>query len=301
MHRAGHLLVDRKTGDRSTISVSRAAFSITGGVQPETLGRALGVENFENGLAARLLLAMPPRRAKRWRNTTVDRALEGRLSNVFDWLFSLESGMEEDGNPRPVLIPLSSAGQQAWIEFYNDFAAEQSDLTGPLAAAASKLEGYAGRLALVFHLVRCATGELSLGDPIDDRSVDMGVSLVRWFAQEMKRVYAALSETDEDREIRQLVELIRRKGGRILVRDLQRCRSYPSSDDAEAELAKLVEAGIGIWEPVSPGSGGGRPSKYFVLTNPPDTDKTPTHGPDNEGFVSVSSVRESDDSDWGEV
>ncbi len=150
--------------------------------------------------------------------------------------------MDEDGNLRPVLIPLSPEGRQAWIKFYDDFAAEQSNLTGPLAAGASKLEGAAGRLALVIHLVCCATGQLNLGDPIDKESVSAGVSLVRWFFRETKRAYAILAETDEDREIRQLVELIRRKGGRLSLRDLQRCRSYPSSDDAEAELAKLDAA-----------------------------------------------------------
>ena len=95
MHRAGHLLVDRKTGDRSTISVPRAAVSIAGGIQPEILRRALGEENFENGLAARFLMAMPPRRAKLWRDRTLDRALVDRIAEIYDWLFALEGGTDE--------------------------------------------------------------------------------------------------------------------------------------------------------------------------------------------------------------
>ncbi|MCZ6653211.1 MAG: DUF3987 domain-containing protein [Planctomycetota bacterium] len=303
MHRAGHLLVDRKTGDKATISVPRAAVSIIGGIQPETLRRALGEENFENGLAARFLMTMPPRRTKRWRNTTLDRVLEDHLNSVFDWLFSLEAGVDENNEPRPVLVPLSPEGQQAWIRFYDDFAVEQANLTGELAAAMSKLEGCGARLALIVHLVRCATGELNLGDPIDAESVGKGVSLIQWFVHETKRVYAILGETDGDREIRQIVELIQRKGGRISVRDFQRTRSYPSSDDATAELAKLVEAGIGSWESVNPAAGG-RPSKHFVLSDTLTTDKTTTHDHANRGFVSCQSVSgdgNNNNDDWGVI
>lgn len=73
LHRAGPLIVDRKSGQR-TIHVSRAAVSITGGIQPVTLREALGRRHFDNGLAARLLLAMPPRRVKRWSEAQVSPA-----------------------------------------------------------------------------------------------------------------------------------------------------------------------------------------------------------------------------------
>lgn len=266
MHRAGHLLVDRKTGDRTTISVPRAAVSIVGGIQPETLRRALGEENFENGLAARFLMTMPPRRTKRWRNDTVDRALEDRLSAVFDWLFALEAGMDENGEPRPVLVPLSHEGGAAWVGFYDEFAVEQASLTGAIAAAMSKLEGCAGRLAMIVHLVRCATGEVALGNPIDGESIRIGVCLVLWFAYETKRVYAILGETDGDRENRQLVELIERKGGEITVREIMRSsRMFGEYADAETALQSLVDSGEGIWITPKPGPKGGPPSKRFKL------------------------------------
>jgi hypothetical protein len=44
------IMVDRKSGQSKTIYVQRAAVSVTGGIQPETLRRALGAEHRENGL-----------------------------------------------------------------------------------------------------------------------------------------------------------------------------------------------------------------------------------------------------------
>src|SRR5262249_48001100 len=48
MHRAGQLLVDRKTGAEPLIHVPRAALCIVGTIHPETFRRALGREHFED-------------------------------------------------------------------------------------------------------------------------------------------------------------------------------------------------------------------------------------------------------------
>lgn len=65
LHRAGRIIVDRKQ-DNETLFVHRASVSVTGGIQPKTLRRVLTNEFFQNGLAARLLLAWPPAKTKRW-------------------------------------------------------------------------------------------------------------------------------------------------------------------------------------------------------------------------------------------
>jgi hypothetical protein len=60
IYRAESLIVDRKTGPTKTVFVKRAAVSLAGTIQPQALRRSLGDEYFDNGLAARLLLASPP-------------------------------------------------------------------------------------------------------------------------------------------------------------------------------------------------------------------------------------------------
>jgi hypothetical protein len=67
MHRAGSLLVDRQSGDKTTIHVARAAcVHLQAASKPKTLRRCLSSEFYDNGLAARLLLAMPSPRVKKW-------------------------------------------------------------------------------------------------------------------------------------------------------------------------------------------------------------------------------------------
>ena len=82
IHGARDLLVDRKTGEKTTIYAPRAAVSITGGIQPAILRQAFGQKHFEDGLAARLLLAMPPRKFKRWTEAEISLADEQAMGEV---------------------------------------------------------------------------------------------------------------------------------------------------------------------------------------------------------------------------
>src|SRR5690606_9136284 len=78
---------------------------------------------------------------------------------------------------------------------------------------------------------------------------------------------AAMPETPEDRQRRKLVDLIRRKGGTVSVRELSRSsRMFRRADDWEQALIELAEAGLGRWiHP--PHSGRGRPGpRLFELT-----------------------------------
>lgn len=259
------LVVDRKTS--GTIYVPRASVSVIGGIQPGILGRYVGQEHRENGLLARLLLTMPPRRQKFWTEADIDPKSEAAIADVFSALYDLRPASNAVDEPQPAMVPLSRDGRRAWIEFYNEHNAEAFELCGDLAAAWSKLEGYAARFALVHHLIRQVTGE-GVGNGVDAVSVGAGAQLSRWFAHEARRVYAMLGEGEDARERRQLAELIQRKGGSVTVREWQRVRSHRTSEDAEAELATLVSAGAGRWDHIAAGPKGGRPSKKLVLNIP---------------------------------
>ena len=176
--------------------------------------------------------------------------------------------------PQPRDVPLSPQGKQAWIEFYNAHAVEQAEMAGDLAAAWSKLEGYAARFALLVHLVRAESGDQALVDAgaVDEQSIAAGVKLSRWFGDEAARVYAEIggdAESPEAREQRELVRIIRDRGGEITVRGLmQASRRYRSSaEEAEAALGRLVASGAAnVWTDDHDG-GRGRSVLIFTLTD----------------------------------
>lgn len=266
MHGARDLLVDRKMGDRPTTHVRHAAVSITGGIQPEILRGALGREHFADGLAARLLVAMPPQKVKRWTEAEIGEDDLEAMDNLFANLLSLNFEKDDGGDPAPVVLRLTRDGKAEWVKFYGRHAAEQAGLVGDLAAAWSKLEGYCARFALLIHLVRSVSGDPTLesADAVDAASITAAVGLVEWFGYETRRVYGILHESSTDRGRQQLIETITRNGGRITPRELMRAasRSYPTAEEAEMALQGLVTAGFGNWEAVETA---GRPKRVFVL------------------------------------
>ena len=142
---------------------------------------------------------------------------------------------------------------------------------------------------------------------IDETSIAGGITLSRWFGNEARRVYAVMSESDGDREHRQLIELIERKGGEITARQLmQAARKFRNSaDDATAALQELVDSDLGEWVTSKPGSKGGQPQKAFRLTvgtaDSGDGDNTPAGRVANGGTVTVTTVAAPATNDWGIV
>ena len=310
MHNGEAMTIDRKTGIPPTIHVPSASVSITGGIQPGILSRALGQEHHESGMAARVLYAMPPRKSKRWTEAEVNVDTESAVALVFDRLFGLTPEADDDGDERPRLVTLADDGKRAWVTFYDEHANEQVNLSGDEAAAWSKLEGYAARLALVVHLTRWAADDATLDDParVDEASIAAGVMLVRWFGDEARRVYAILDESDEGREARELVAYIERQGGTTTVRDLARGpRQYRDTDKAAKALGELVAAGVGRWEVDDHGGGRGRPVDRFRLLSrrgvTGDGDTNSENAEDSGVSVTVAGVTSATDAGdgWGET
>ncbi|MBI4582732.1 MAG: DUF3987 domain-containing protein [Planctomycetes bacterium] len=277
LHRAGALTVDRRGGDRRIIFVPRAVVSLVGSIQPLILRQALIPEYFASGLAARLLVTMPPQPRRRWTERDVSEDVEAGYSQILDRLWTLEPAEAPDGERYPVDVCLDPEAKRLWIEFYNAHEAEAEGLPEALMAAWAKLEGYCARLALVLHLARWAGGETVNPDFVDADSMGSAIQLARWLAGEAERVYAVLREDDNQREQRQLLDLIRRHGEEMTARDLTHCsrRFRGRPEAAAAALAALAKAGLGAWTEQPSGSAGGRPTCVFRLADMSTVPETP--------------------------
>jgi hypothetical protein len=212
---------------------------------------------------------MPPPHSKKWSDAVVDPSLMKEVERMFSRLLALDFSVGEENQLVPVTLSLTPKAHREWVRFYNEHAQEQASARGEYAAALSKLEGGAARLALLIHLVRQAADDLTVGEAVDEDSVFAGTTLARWFAHEARRIYTMLQESAEEQDRRQTVEFIRRRGGQITARDLQRgVRQFRDSPEgAEEALNELAKAGYGVWEPAHTGNAGGRPTRVFRLLN----------------------------------
>jgi hypothetical protein len=276
MHSAGGFAYHRRTGDRRRIVVPHAAVSVCGGIQPGILAQAVGDEFLAAGLAARLLMAMPPRPPKKWTELEVAPEVEEKYHRLLDGLFALDFGRDPKGKRAPHALSLDPEAKASWVAWYEAWAMEQAAAEGELASALAKLEEAAARFALVHHVVTHVGLEVDDLRPIGRRSIEAGVTLARWFAAEGRRIYAALSETSAERDTRRLVEFILAHGGRITTRQLQNAntRKYPTADDAKAELDWLAEADLARWVEEATPARGGHATRYLELLPTSDTSDT---------------------------
>jgi hypothetical protein len=262
-HGARQHTVDRKGGDTPTIFVPRAALSISGSIQPRVLASCIGTQHREDGLLARLLLAMPPRTAPRWTTAVVDDLVKAAYAKTIDDLVALELRLDGTEAPEPVPVPLTDDATAEWVRFFDRFAARQGDTVGDEASALAKLVGYAARFALIHQLARDPGATM-----IDVAAVTAGATLCEWFADEAVRVYSTLSESADDAARRGLITWIAAapRNGRTTLRDLARGpREFRSKAAAQAALDELVEEGLGAWEVDHHDGGPGRPVSVFVL------------------------------------
>jgi hypothetical protein len=277
MYRAGNITCDRKTGDVKTVFVPHAAVSITGTIQPGTLQRVLGSRHYENGIAARLLMAWPPSQPHQWNETDIDESLLIPVRRVFERLADLAVGTDEFGNPVPIDLPLTPEGKARWIAFYNEHGAQMRCLGDDrLHSAWSKLEGTTARLALLHHCVRAAAQDNTLLDvsTVDEVSIEAAIRLVTWFKNETRRIYGRLAESEDTRDSRKVLEYVRERSGSAIVREMARS-GLCGGDTARATavLERLVKAGMGTWREIVSTKRGGRPTRVFELNpQPQETD-----------------------------
>lgn len=247
MFDCGPISYHRRTGEPRDVEVERAFVSVCGGIQPGILSRVFQDQTFiESGLMARILFIMPPKSCPRWSESELSESTERRFRNLIDRLRAIPF----DPVTGPGVILLSPDAKKRFRALNDEFALDCENEDGPLAAALPKAVRYALRLALIHHLVELADKDSDpIGSSINDRSMQAGEAMARWFIHEASRVIGMLTESGEDRELRRLYDWAIRQGGTVSVRDLSRSngRKYPRSEQAELALDFLVEAGLADW------------------------------------------------------
>ncbi len=275
-HSANAVRIDRKGGEKKTIYIPRALVSVTGTIQEPVLRKLLTgdeAQHFDNGLAARFLMAMPPERTRQWREAITPPELVKQFVSLFRDLLALTPQVDGESDRRePILIQWTTEAKARFVEFVNAHGLEMRAFKSDrLKSAWSKLEGQAARLALVFHCVRHA---YLPGTPDEARvialdTLDAALAWIEWLKNETRRIYYTLTHEAETEQADKLIAFTRRSGGRCTARDAARVGAGGrTAGEVEKIMRGLVAAGLAEWEkPEQPK--GGRPTRIFRLKSGP--------------------------------
>jgi len=275
-HSGGAVKVDRSNADEPPIYIPHGLVSVTGTIQEPVLRKLLSdgdAKHFDNGLAPRFLMAMPPEIERQWSEQVTSPELAEQYANLFQALLVLAPQLEaETGRRVPVKLTWSPKAKARWIEFYNANAREMRGFKSDrLRSAWSKLEAQAARLALVFHVIR----EAHLPSPgdntntISDDTLDAALTWIEWLKNETRRIYYTLMHKGDARQADKLINFARRNGGITTAAAAARAGAGGRDVTAvEKIMAGLVAAGLAEWHaPEQPK--GGRPTRQFKLNSKP--------------------------------
>lgn len=281
--------VDRKTGEphERNILLTDAYCSLVGVCPPGVLSRYLGPRQKESGLAARLLVAMPPKKRAVWTE-------DGNEDDSDDWgrivgaILSLQAP-PRDGSAGPKYITTDESAHTLWIEFFNSHQKDMETISESLAAVYSKLENYCAKFALILHVLKWACdlpdkedidarARFSKSEPpwlIDEDTMMRAIVLTEWFKNESRRVYAYLeplaSKNRVDENSTVSLAFVKRKGI-VTARDLRNnFQAKFTLDSAEKTLTELVESGL---LEVVPGGKLSRSPRYQIKQPVPPIGKT---------------------------
>ena len=226
----------------------RASVSIIGGIQPRVLNQDLGQKHHDNGMAARFLLVMPPRVARRWSEKDVDPDVAERLKRTFERLYSLAFDYSASNEPVPRSVPLTAFAKELWIEFYNRNALEQTDADERSAATLAKVEGRTARLALVLEMTEWASADEVKDAPvvIGEKAMERAVRISTWFKREILRVHRVLAADANVAKTDLLLPRLRERFTEwFTARDVRRCQwaGLTTAEETDQFLTRLVKAG----------------------------------------------------------
>lgn len=254
------ITVDRKK-DRESISVSSAALSIFGGIQPGILKRSFSGEHEENGMLARFLFACPPRRQLRFHEGFVTSEMNDKIQHMFSRLHEIEFQIDDLKTPVPFVITLENSAKSYFGHWLDQFGKETLHYSGPMAAFNCKLPATVARLSLVFHLAEWAYGvEDSFSFQISKDTMVRVIMLAQWFRSQTELLYEGLYVTAQEDLENKVLRAVAVKGACTL-REINRSVGG-SREEASSVTRSLCEMGL-----ISrrQRSGLGRPTEEYCL------------------------------------
>lgn len=241
--------VDRKADNGIPLIVHDPFITIFGGIQPEMLGALKDEFGREDGFVHRFLFSYPPlRQLHPWGIPEIDPAAQSAWSNCFNKLITLSQHSDSDGKLRPWVCLMTAEATALWKQWYDRMIASMRDMPAQFRGPSHKLISYAARLSLILQMLYWAT-EGADNQRIDARAVEAGTALADYFANHLRIVYARLHDQPDDVKADELVDLIKKNGGKISVRKLVRHgpRWIRKASTAIKKLQDLEDRGYGVY------------------------------------------------------
>lgn len=179
----------------------------------QTLGAAVTLR--ESGFLARFLYVVPPPPdSVEYPTASIPPDILEGYGGTLRALLAMPPARDPEGEPCPHLCRLGPDAFEAWKAFHD--ATKRAALSAPplLAQCLNKMPEHLARLALVFHLVECATAGRTPGE-ISAAEIERAATVAECLKEHARRAVALMGETVERATARQLWPALERNRARL--------------------------------------------------------------------------------------
>lgn len=243
-------MVDRKSQGLVPVSIPLPFINVICGLPPDLLNELADYQGRNDGFLHRILFVFPDSLgAADWSEASVSTESKDAWEDTLKRLRALQMGQNEDGVAG--VVRFSTAAKARWAEWWNAHAAEMrgQELSITLLGPWGKLKSYAARLALILHYLWHVQVQPDLVE-LDVDCVNRAVSLVNYLKAHLRRVYGRLRQTPDENHVFEVMDWIRKHGGKCRARDLVHAKKVTPTEKAKKMLKELEERGYGRlnWE-----------------------------------------------------
>ncbi|WP_161602278.1 DUF3987 domain-containing protein [Tautonia marina] len=242
------VFIDRAKNMKEPIAVPHPFLTVIGGMTPDMLSTLPEGKGRDDGFLARLLFAFPdPVTRRRYSERGIPEDVATDWANLVRSLWG--RGMRfVNGREQAHVVGMTPEARKAWVALMNAHLAEHEadDFDDALEGCWGKLEAYAGRLALILHLMDLSSDPTrpapveppDLGETVIDAAADLLV----YFKSHARRTYAAMGGKAEQggSDVRAIIRWVLRNDlTRFSTRDID--RNIPRFHDNDAALTDVLD------------------------------------------------------------
>lgn len=260
--------VDRKNNPLPLI-VTDPYITIFGGIQPEMLGALKDEFGREDGFVHRFLFSYPPlRQLQPWGGDEISQKAINDWAICFNRLITLSQHIDAENKLRPWICMLDPMATVQWKEWYDKTIQTMESMEPQFRGPYHKLIAYAARLSLIMQMLYWATGQTQEDRIIEARSVWAGCALANYFANHLRLVYTRLHDQPDDTKANDLVELIKKNGGKMSARQVARTgpRGLRKTSAIIKSFQDLEDRGFGKYFESQKNNINGKSEKWFELS-----------------------------------
>lgn len=237
------MTIDRKS--KEPLIVPSPYLSIIGGIQPNVLSE-ISDYGIEDGMKERFLFCCPPpNRELPTTGLAIPEELHEELSNSLENLFNNRPEQE-------LTISLSKMARNAFLEARQEWhrITIEPDFPAEMEAYYVKMSNYLGRLALILHEMKRATGKIRI-DMVSETTMLEAKALADYFLNHAHLALGMLQQSREGQRVEKAVAWLKKKHLTLVSpRDLltNKVSGCLKASEARMLLKAIHDYGYGYWD-----------------------------------------------------